>query len=229
MSVTIKQATWGDETQATDITESIQKQMKNGSINLVANSSLIPAVTLFNTVANLSDDDKADIKTQAIANCQGNANDVNCIAAQTANLEASTLQTKIARQNSPANIIEGRRLTVNIIDEKGNEKTVMVPEGQTLTAGKSPATTPTSSVSSSVSSTTISFLTKGGGIIVTIILAVLWVFSIAATYRALVMKNHIMVAYVLTALAIFIPYSGLITTPVALAIFSYLEKQPKSV
>ena len=40
------------------------------------------------------------------------------------------------------------------------------------------------------------------------------------------LQNKLILAYVLTALAILIPYSGLITTPVALAYFKYMSMKP---
>jgi hypothetical protein len=54
-------------------------------------------------------------------------------------------------------------------------------------------------------------------------MTLLYVFSIGATYRLLVMSGNTMVAYVLTAISIVIPYSGLILTPIALGIFKYME------
>ena len=56
-----------------------------------------------------------------------------------------------------------------------------------------------------------------------IILTLLYVFSIAATYRLLILTGHTIVAYVLTGISIVIPYSGLLMTPIALGIFKYME------
>jgi hypothetical protein len=230
MSLTIKQATWGDEKSATDITQSIQKMVKDGSyLDVTAGSGLVPYVSLTPNIANLTDDDMKDIKDQAIKNCQGNANDTACINQQKATLEAALLQTKVAQQNSSANIINGRRLTIDFIDQNGNEQAVMVPDGQQFTAGTKGGVPVSSGVKTTSSnaggSSVLSFLGTGLGYVVTILLTILWAFSVVVTYRVLVLAGHITVAYVLTALAIFIPYSGLITTPVAMAIFYYLENQ----
>jgi hypothetical protein len=230
MSLTVKQATWGDEKSATDITKSIQKLVKDGSsLDITAGSHLVPSVTLNPNVANLTDDDKKDIKDEAIKNCQGNANDTACIALQTANLEATVLQTKIAQQNSSANIINGRRLTLDIVDGNGNEQTVMIPDGQEFKSGSAPSSKavekPKPKTDDGKPSATWTFLTSGLGYVVTILLTILWAFSIVVTYRVLMLAGHITAAYVLTALAIFIPYSGLVTTPIAMAIYYYLENQ----
>jgi hypothetical protein len=232
MSLTIKQATWGDENSATDITKSVQNQVKGGSfLDITAGSHLLPAVSLNSNTANLTDDDKKDIKDQAIKKCQGNANDTACIASQSANLEATLLQTKIAQQNSSANIINGRRLTLDIVDANGNEQTLMIPDGQKYTAGVQPtgaAAAKTKPADPNPPSTTWKFLgvlSTGLGYSVTILLSILWAFSIVVTYRVLMLAGHITAAYVLTALAILIPYSGLVTTPIAMAVYYYLENQ----
>jgi len=231
MSLTIKQATWGDEKSATDITKSLQKMVKDGSyLDVTAGSGLVPSVSLNPNVANLTDDDMKDIKDQAIKNCQGNANDTACINQQQATLEATALQTKIAQQNSSANIISGRRLTVDFVDQNGNEQAVMIPDGQQFTAGTKGAlpkgaVVKPKPVEDSKPSTTFTFLTTGVGYVVGILMTILWAFSIVVTYRVLILSNHVMAAYVLTALAIFIPYSGLVTTPIAMAVYYYLENQ----
>jgi hypothetical protein len=228
MSLTVKQATWGDEKSARDITKSIQKLVKDGSsLDITAGSHLVPSVTLNPNVANLTDDDKKDIKDEAIKKCQGNANDTACIALQSANLEATLLQTKIAEQNSSANIISGRRLTLDIVDANGNEQTVMIPDGQEFKSGSAPSSKAVvkPKPESSTLSTILPYLTTGTGYVATALLTILWAFSIVVTYRVLVLAGHITAAYVLTALAIFIPYSGLVTTPIAMAAYYYLENQ----
>jgi len=230
MSLTVKQATWGDEKSATDITKAIQKLVKDGSsLDITAGSHLVPSVTLNPNVANLTDDDKKEIKDEAIKKCQGNANDTACIALQTANLEATVLQTKIAQQNSSANIINGRRLTLDIVDANGNEQTVMIPDGQEFKSGTTPTVKavekPKPKTDEAKPSAIWTFLTSGLGYVVGILMTILWAFSIVVTYRFLMLAGHITAAYVLTALAIFIPYSGLVTTPIAMAVYYYLENQ----
>jgi hypothetical protein len=231
MSLTVKQATWGDETSAMDITKSIQKLVKDGStLDITAGSHLVPSVSLDRNVANLTDDDKKDIKDEAIKKCQGNANDTACIALQSANLEATLLQTKISQQNSSANIINGRRLTLDIVDANGNEQTLMIPDGQKYTTGVpgAKAVVKPKTEDPNPTSTTwkfVGFMSTGLGYFVTILMSILWAFSVVVTYRVLVLSGHLTVAYVLTALAILIPYSGLVTTPIAMAIFYYIENQ----
>jgi hypothetical protein len=39
----------------------------------------------------------------------------------------------------------------------------------------------------------------------------------------MILSGHLTVAYVLTGLAIVVPYSGLLSTPIALAVFKYMD------
>jgi hypothetical protein len=93
----------------------------------------------------------------------------------------------------------------------------MVPDGQAVKFG----TPPTMSLPKmpSISGTMLS----GASTAMTVVGTLLYVFSIAVTYRLLVITGHLLTAYVLTAVAVVVPYSGLITTPIALAFFKYQE------
>lgn len=218
MGIVINQATWGDESATTDITQSMQEKAKPGYLDVVADNTLIPALDLLSGSKNvtLSDSEKADMKKQAISIC-GSASDSKCIAFQTNQLESASLQKKVAEQQSSANIITGRRLTLTYTDDQtGQKKTVAIPDGQKVKFGTAPTVkmpdfTP--------SSTILEFL----GVASKVVLTLLYVFSIGATYRLLILTGHTVVAYVLTGIAIVIPYSGLILTPIALGIFKYME------
>lgn len=217
MSIVINQATWGDETSATDITADLQKQASGGYLSTTANNSLVPLVGMVtgsNTKVVLSESEKTDITTQATAACGGGA-DQKCVAYHTNQLQSAKLQEKASAQQSSANIVTGRRLTVTYTDSKtGVQKTVAVPDGQAVTLGTPPALSlpamPT------LSGTMFTGLTTVG----TIIAFLLYVLSIAISYRAMMLDGHVKTAYVLTALAILIPFSGFVTTPVAIAIFT---------
>ena len=218
MGIVINQATWGDESATTDITQSMQDKAKPGYLDLIADNSLVPAVDLLTGSKNiaLTDSEKADIKTQATEIC-GSASDDKCIAFQTNQLESSALQKKVAEQQSSAGIVTGRRLTLTYTDDQtGQKRTVAVPDGQKVKFGTAPVI---AMANFTPSSTMFGFL----GMFSKIALTLLYVFSIGATYRLLVMTGNTMVAYVLTAISIVIPYSGLILTPIALGIFKYME------
>jgi hypothetical protein len=218
MGIVINQATWGDESATTDITQSMQDRARSGYLDLIADNSLVPAVDLLTGSKNvtLSDSEKADIKTQATEIC-GSASDDKCIAFQTNQLESSTLQKKVAEQQSSAGIVTGRRLTLTYTDDQtGQKRTVAIPDGQKVKFGTAPTIDMTSFTPSGAM---FGFL----GIFSTIAMTLLYVFSIAATYRFLVLTGNTTVAYVLTAISIVVPYSGLILTPIALGILKYME------
>ena len=224
MGIVINQATWGDENGAQDITASMQEKAKPGYLDLIADNTLVPALDLLSgsKAVNITDSEKADIKTQATTIC-GSASDNKCIAFQTNQLESALLQKKVAEQQSSANIITGRRLTLTYTDDQtGMQKTVAVPDGQKVKFG----TAPTYKMPDFTPSSTI---LGGLGVVGKVILTLLYVFSIAATYRMLILTGHVIVAYILTGLAIVVPYSGLITTPIALGVFKYMEIKARNV
>lgn len=224
MGITIKSATWGDEKSATNITSSLVEKAKDGYLDLVADNSLVPAIDLVtgsNTVS-IDDSEKTQITEDAVKLCGGNAQDQTCINFQRNQLESSLLQRKTAEAQSTANIVTGRRLTLTIIDDKGVEKTVAVPDGQKVKFGEKPAVAPIkmpTSVTGGVWTVMMPFL----NFLLTLTMTMLWVFSIVAPYRLFVLQNKLVVAYVLTAIAILVPYSGLITTPIALAVYKYMD------
>jgi hypothetical protein len=218
MGIVINQATWGDENATTDITQHMQEKAKPGYLDLIADNTLVPALDLLSGSKNiiLTDSEKEDIKKTAVNIC-GSASDDKCIKFQTNQLESSTLQKKVAEQQSSANIITGRRLTLTYTDDQtGQKRTVAIPDGQKVKFG----TAPTVSMPDFTPSNTVAgFL----GVAWKVVLTLLYVFSIGATYRLLILTGRTIVAYVLTGIAIIIPYSGLILTPIALGIFKYME------
>lgn len=216
MGIVINQATWGDENSATDITTSLQQEAAAGYLNTTASNKLVPAIDLFGTNdrVELSDSEKADIATQAATIC-GSASDQKCLEFQKNQLESNLIQQKVAEKQSSANIVTGRRLTLTYTDTStGMKKTVAIPDGQSVKFG-----TPPSFKMPTMSGTVLKVVSYVG----TAVATVLYVFSIAVTYRLLVLSGHLMTAYVLTGASIAIPFSGLLTTPIALAVFKYMD------
>jgi hypothetical protein len=227
MSITIKSATWGDEKSTTDITNAMIEKAKDGYLDMVADNSLVPAVDLLSgskTVA-IDDSEKTKINEDAVKLCGGNAQDQKCIDFQKNQLESSLLQKKVAESQSSANIVTGRRLTLTVIDANGVEKVIAIPDGQKVKMGEKPAVAPFK-MPETFSAGTWDILMQFFKIFATITMTLLWVFSIVAPYRLFVLQNKLILAYVLTGLAILVPYSGLITTPFALAYFKYMSLKP---
>jgi hypothetical protein len=224
MGIVINQATWGDENAATDITKAMQAKAKPGYIDLIADNTLIPAVDLLtgSEDVSLSDAEKTEINKKAIEIC-GSASDTKCINFNKNQLESNILQGKVAEKQSSANIITGRRLTLTYTDDQtGRTRTVAIPDGQKVKFGEPPKYT---MPDITPSSTILGALGLAGKFVLTM----LWVFSIAVTYHLLILTGHTITAYVLTAISIVVPYSGLLLTPIALAYFKYQDSKPLKV
>jgi len=219
MSIVINSAMWGDEQSSTDVTKGIQDKASGGYLDTVANNSIVPYVDILgtNTAVTLSDSDKADIALLATKAC-GTASDEKCMTYQKNQLETAALQKKISDQQSSGNVITGRRLTVTYTDRAtGVQRTVAIPDGQPIQLGKPPVvalpTMPT------LSGSVLGAL----GIFGYVIGIALYVFSIAIAWRVMMLGGHNRTAYALTLLAILVPYSGLVTTPIAVAVFNQMS------
>jgi hypothetical protein len=221
MGIVIEQATWGDEGYVTDITPVLQEKAKQGYLDLVADNTLVPALDLLSGSKDivLTDDEKTEIKKKATEIC-GSASDEKCINFNKNQFESSLLQRKVAEKQSSANIITGRRLTLTYKDEAtGRKQTVAIPDGQKVIAGKKPEFEAPDLSALTPSSTILGAL----GYVGQFMLTMLWVFSIAVTYHLLILTGNTITAYVLTAVSIVVPYSGLLLTPIALAYFKYRD------
>jgi hypothetical protein len=223
MGIVIEQATWGDENYTTDITKPMQEKAKQGYLDLVADNTLVPALDLLTGSQDvvLTDEEKTEIKKKATEIC-GSASDEKCINFNKNQFESSLLQKKVAEKQSSANIITGRRLTLTYKDEAtGRKQTVAIPDGQKVVAGKKPEFQAPDLSGLTPSSTILGVL----GYVGQFMLTMLWVFSIAVTYHLLILTGNTITAYVLTAISIVVPYSGLLLTPVALAYFKYRDSK----
>lgn len=225
MGITIKSATWGDEKATTDITPSIVEKAKGGYLDVVADNKLVPAVDLLTGSKDISIDDTemGVIKQDAIKNC-GGAQDQKCIDYQVNIMQSTLLQEKVAKSQSSANIVTGRRLTLTYIDDKNIERQVAIPDGQQVKFGEKPKSSffTLPSISWSVfAGVGTSFL-----YIVFIVLGVVHVYAVASTYRTFAEMGLTTAKVVLTAVAAIIPLSGLLITPLGVA---YLQKVPSKV
>lgn len=124
----IKVATFGDEHGARDVTESIAKHISGGKVDIAANSSLIPLFEVSREIE-LTQEEKKEVRDEAAKQCAGGA-DTKCMEAETGRLTRNRVQDKMTEQQTTANTVKGRRLTVTIVDDKGKEKQVIVPDGQ---------------------------------------------------------------------------------------------------
>ena len=171
--------------------------------------------------AELDDYEIELIRDQAVKEC-GNANDSACVNATINRLSQAKMEEKIENNRRIGNI-KGSRLTVTIVDKRGREKMIIVPKGQQFAYGQRP-TPPKENTGFSGSS-----LLKGGAVlsgsvftaIFSVIFVIAWAFSIGATWRAFRQEGLTKPAYVATAVAIIVPLSGFIITPVLYAVLKY--------
>jgi len=124
----IQSAYFGDETSQRNITDVIKDKITGGKIDVLANSSLLPMFEIGKQVT-LTKEDEKDITDNAIQLC-GNANDTQCIESRKQDLQRQRLEEKERKQNSSANVVKGRRLTVKVVDQSGRTRTLVVPDGQ---------------------------------------------------------------------------------------------------
>lgn len=226
----IKSASLGDERSTQDVTKSLNDKIQGGKIQVVANSSLIPMFEVGAKVS-LSPDEEAEIKQQAEKQC-GSANDSNCIDAMDSKLRQSKMEEKKQQQQSSAFLVKGRRLTVTYVDEKGQERTVIVPEGQEFKLDKlekrdkqsmqNPFAMPKferGSYLPSISGTALEFL-KVIGIILGVFF---YAFSIIATYKTFIQSGFTWIGYAATAAAVFFPYSGYVIMLIFFAVKEYIR------
>jgi hypothetical protein len=222
----IQSAYLGDERAAQDVTKSINDKIEGGKIDVVANSSLIPMFE-FGGEVKLSSSEESDVKQEAEKQC-GSANDANCIAVTEAKLRQSKLEEKHREQQSSAFLVKGRRLTVNYVDDKGQRKTIVVPEGQEFKLEGLKQVKDTKSIipEFEVESLLPSFSgTVLEGVKVTaIILGVFfYAFSIIATYKTFIQAGFTRIGYAATAAAVFIPYSGYVIMLLFFAVKEYMS------
>lgn len=221
--VTVKSATYGDEKTTTDVTGVVSGKLTNGKADFTVDDSIVPMLVVSDKVE-LNDDEKEKIRAQAIKECR-NANDTTCINATVNRLSQTKLEEKIENNRRIGNVT-GPRLTVTIVDNRGREKTIIVPKGQSFTYGQTTTTTTPKQSSSGVSG---SGLLKKGAIlsgsvftaIISVILVILWAFSVGATWRAFRQEGLTKPGYIATAIAILVPLSGFIITPVMYAVLKY--------
>lgn len=217
MAVTIKKATFGDERSSTDITNTLSELMKTkGTTEIPVNSSLVPVFGA-GAYSELTKDEIGDAYSKAEEVC--GQSDQICKELKAQEFQAQRLQEKKLENAKVENIIKGRRLRVEYIE--GNKvKTAEIPEGQTFKLEQS-KTTPEFKVDPakpverewSIGSTLAGLwavvwrvLASAAGLIATFFYAL----SILTTFRAFNEEGKRVLAYIMTAVSVFIPYSGFV-------------------
>lgn len=123
----IESAYYGDEKSMRKITKVLADKVLGTTIDVDVDEKLIPPFEVADKTE-LSARDERKIREAASRQCNGN--DQECITAKEAQLRQEALAAKERQGNSSANVIKGRRLTVNIIDADGKRRRVIIPDGQ---------------------------------------------------------------------------------------------------
>lgn len=128
--VYIDSAYFGDEKSFRNITKSFINKISGGSIDVVADEKLIPPFEV-SEKTELDNQDERRIREDAVKACGGEA-DQECLERTILKLKQERLREK-EKEVERKNIVKGRRLTVNIIDENGKRRQIVVPDGQQFT------------------------------------------------------------------------------------------------
>jgi len=225
-SIKIVGASFGDERSSTDVTSTLAEMIKSkGSIDVPVNSGLVPVFGKGATVE-LTPAEQKEAKEKAVNVC-GNSNDDVCIQLKTQEFEQSRLQEKMRENQSIGNLIKGRRLVVNYVDENGKRRFVEVPEGQTFKLGSSKSATPfdvdVSKLSSISGASIVVSIFKYLGIAVGVFV---YAFSILITWRSFALAGYTTLKYVATAGSVLMPYSGFFITLVFFGLEEFVKNIP---
>jgi len=206
--VKILSATFGDDFGSTNVLKTLSDRVKDDEIDIYVDSSIIPIVdraTGANST-NLTPDEKREMQNAAEDIC--GPTDQVCLEVKKEELLAQALKTKEATKTaSTAEIIKGRKLKVKYQTASGDIRTAVVPEGQQFQVSdlgkpvkQEPVETQTPEWMQIASSV--------WGVVGMSVLAFLWATSIILTWMTFVRYGSKILAAGMTAIAIFIPYSG---------------------
>ena len=198
----IQSAFYGDEKSNKSITEILRDKVVGTTLDLTVNDQLIPP---FEVADKVKIDDKEDkkIKDDAAKACGGA--DQACIDRTVERMRQDALAAKQGQVDAAA--IKGKRLTVNYIDENGKPVRKVIPEGQKFKMDNIMVTDPKKGAFQVPPASYFQNQLQLLGMLS--LTTLVYVFSVAATY-VLFMRTEwgFMLAVPLTAIAVFIPYSG---------------------
>lgn len=200
--VYIARASYGDEKTARDITEVLNDKISGTSLDVPVDEKLIPTFTVVDK-AELDAAELKKITTEATKSC-GTAADQTCMEATKSRLQQEALAQKQRAADANAPNIKGKRITVEIVDDSGKRKTVVVPEGQRFKLDNIKPGGQSGLPSMSYVQTQV------GIIIGSIFASLTYAFNIMATWTLFAPIFGREVAGGLTAVSALVPYSGFV-------------------
>jgi len=204
--VFIESAFWGDERSTKNVTQVLKDRAEGNKIVVdKVDDSLIPAFTVA-PKGELTPADVKRIREEAEKACGGA--DQDCIKYRTSELTQVALREKANSEitEQSASVIKGKRLTVNIRDEKGKMIRKVVPENGKFELEGLSAMDPRKPGEALPSFEFVGqkFLELTGVSLSSLI----WVFGVVATYTLFSQLGWKYGAPVLTFIAFIIPGSG---------------------
>ena len=201
-SAYIESAYYGDEKSMKNITRLLGDKVLGTTLDVPVNEQLIPPFEVA-PKTELSNEDVRKIRDQASKSCGGV--DKECINATEARLRQEALTEKEKIANSSAGVIKGRRLTVNIVDDKGKRRRIVVPDGQQFKLDNVTVNDPKKGP---MQLPPMKYFQNQLYLIAGIVVATfIYVFGVVATYTVFSPMGLFVVAP-LTVISIFVPYSG---------------------
>ena len=198
----IQSATYGDERTQRDATKVLRDKVLGSRLDVDVNEKLSPPFEVTKKVE-ITDLEEKKIREDASRACGGA--DQECVARTEAKLRQEKLKEKQASLDTAEAEIKGRRLTVVYVDASGKKVRKVIPDGQKFTLDNVTGGDPKKTVPS-LSEVQQKFRYLG----LTVLYALLYVFSVAATYVLFSQKTRfgLVAAVPATVVAIFIPFSG---------------------
>jgi hypothetical protein len=199
----IESAFYGDEKTQRDTTKVLHDKVSGTGLDVDVNESMIPPFEVVKKVE-ITNLEEKKIRDQATKSCGGV--DQQCISRTEAQLRQEKLTEKQNEASSAATAIKGRRLTVNIIDENGNRRRIVIPDGQKFKLDNVTVNDPKKGPLQVPSTEYIQNQMK---LIAGIVFSSLaYVFSIVATYTLFVPNTTFLISIPAVAMSVFVPYSG---------------------
>jgi hypothetical protein len=200
----IESAFYGDEKSQKNTTKILADRILGTTIDVDVNEQLIPAFEVADKVE-ITTLEERKIRELAAKQCGGV--DQDCITKTEAKLRQEALEAKQQQANSTATVIKGRRLTVNIIDENGKRRRIVVPDGQKFKLDNVSVNDPKKGP---IQVPTMEYIQNQFKLLGSLTFSTLvYVFSVAATYVLFMQTDfNLLAAVPATVIAVFIPYSG---------------------
>ena len=202
----IESAFWGDEKSTKNVTQVLKEKVSGNKLSIEkVDDSLIPAFTT-TPKGDLTSEDVRRIREKAQKACGGA--DQDCVKLRTSELTQEALRAKANNEITAgaAEIIKGKRLTVNIRDEKGTLVRKVVPENGKFELDGLSTTDPRKpgQILPTLDSVQKTFIDFTGVSISTFV----WVFGVVATYTLFAQMGWTYAAPVLALIAFILPGSG---------------------